>query len=282
MFDVRYCDGKVSLDVVAAATFLKDTLDKKGIQELLSNVSNYKDQMMQKLVSNGLDIEETSNSETPQPESASYTTDTKTLESDSLATDRETLQSETLESESADLNTDPKLPESDSSATDRKTPESEFGMDFRHWFVQMKLPDGELSRDEIINFYISTLASVVGSEEEARMKIYSVSTIHYYAFGALISEELSSKLKVLPQVLQVDPDCYLNKKNKDYGGEPFVNGQAVAYDPKYHASYWRMKRARIDPPEDKDADTKIPQPNRYSKQDMRKYDLYMLKKKWER
>lgn len=33
------------------------------------------------------------------------------------------------------------------------------------------------------------------SEEEARMKIYSVSTRHYYAFGALVSEELSYKIK---------------------------------------------------------------------------------------
>jgi hypothetical protein len=35
----------------------------------------------------------------------------------------------------------------------------------------------------------------VNSEEEARMKIYSVSTRHYFAFGALVSEELSFKLK---------------------------------------------------------------------------------------
>ena len=33
------------------------------------------------------------------------------------------------------------------------------------------------------------------SEEEARQKIYSVSTRHYFAFGALVSEELSDKLK---------------------------------------------------------------------------------------
>lgn len=33
------------------------------------------------------------------------------------------------------------------------------------------------------------------SEEEARMKVYSVSTRHYYAFGALVSEELSYKIK---------------------------------------------------------------------------------------
>ncbi|XP_038999262.1 multiple organellar RNA editing factor 8, chloroplastic/mitochondrial-like [Hibiscus syriacus] len=47
-------------------------------------------------------------------------------------------------------------------------------------------------------------------EEEARMKIYSVSTQHYSAFGALVSEELLYKIKDLPGVLWV--------KNKDSGG----------------------------------------------------------------
>lgn len=37
------------------------------------------------------------------------------------------------------------------------------------------------------------------SEEEARMKIYSVSTRHYFAFGALVPEELSYKLKGINQ-----------------------------------------------------------------------------------
>lgn len=36
---------------------------------------------------------------------------------------------------------------------------------------------------------------LVCSEEEARKKIYSVSTKHYFAFGALVSEELSYKIK---------------------------------------------------------------------------------------
>ncbi|MCD7468626.1 hypothetical protein HAX54_006990 [Datura stramonium] len=49
------------------------------------------------------------------------------------------------------------------------------------------------------------------------MKIYSVSTRHYYAFGALVSEELSYKLKELPRVRWVLPDSYLDVKNKDYG-----------------------------------------------------------------
>uniref|UniRef100_A0A453RMV6 MORF/ORRM1/DAG-like MORF domain-containing protein n=1 Tax=Aegilops tauschii subsp. strangulata TaxID=200361 RepID=A0A453RMV6_AEGTS len=74
------------------------------------------------------------------------------------------------------------------------------GCDFEHWLVVMEPPAGDaanpdVTRDEIIDSYIKTLAQVVGSEQEARQKIYSVSTRHYFAFGALVSEELSYKLK---------------------------------------------------------------------------------------
>ncbi|KAI6668200.1 hypothetical protein NL676_028553 [Syzygium grande] len=66
------------------------------------------------------------------------------------------------------------------------------------------------------------------------MKIYSVSTRHYYAFGALVSEELSHKLEDLPRVRWVLPDSYHDDKNKDYG---------VPYDPKYHEG-WERNTAR--------------------------------------
>ncbi|XP_051202980.1 uncharacterized protein [Lolium perenne] len=122
------------------------------------------------------------------------------------------------------------------------------GCDFEHWLVVMEPPPGdasnpEMMRDEIIDGFIKTLAQVVGSEQEARMKIYSVSTRHYFAFGALVSEELSYKLKELPKVRWVLPDSYLDVRNKDYGGEPFVNGEAVPYDPKYHEE-WVRNNAR--------------------------------------
>ncbi|KAF4363764.1 hypothetical protein F8388_000429 [Cannabis sativa] len=117
------------------------------------------------------------------------------------------------------------------------------GCDFEHWLVVMEPPEGDPTRDDIIDSYIKTLAMVVGSEEEARMKIYSVSTRCYFAFGALVSEELSYKLKELPKVRWVLPDSYLDVKNKDYGGEPFINGQAVPYDPKYHEE-WIRNNAR--------------------------------------
>ncbi|KAL3503143.1 hypothetical protein ACH5RR_037592 [Cinchona calisaya] len=134
------------------------------------------------------------------------------------------------------------------------------GCDFEHWLVVMEKPEGDPTRDEIIDSYIKTLAKVVGSEEEARMKIYSVSTRCYYAFGALVSEELSYKLKELDRVRWVLPDSYLNVKNKDYGGEPFINGQAVPYDCKYHAEWEknsafaneRNKRGGRDRPRDYD------------------------------
>ncbi|GKU90996.1 hypothetical protein SLEP1_g4925 [Rubroshorea leprosula] len=117
------------------------------------------------------------------------------------------------------------------------------GCDFEHWLVVMEKPEGDPTRDEIIDGYIKTLAQVVGSEEEARMKIYSVSTRCYYAFGALVSEELSYKIKELPRVRWVLPDSYLDVKNKDYGGEPFIDGKAVPYDPKYHEE-WIRNNAR--------------------------------------
>ncbi|XP_019413757.1 PREDICTED: multiple organellar RNA editing factor 8, chloroplastic/mitochondrial-like isoform X2 [Lupinus angustifolius] len=117
------------------------------------------------------------------------------------------------------------------------------GCDFEHWLVVVEKPEGDPTRDEIIDSYIKKLAKVVGSEDEARMKLYSVSTRHYYAFGALVSEELSYKIKELEGVRWVLPDSYLNVKEKDYGGEPFINGQAVPYDPKYHEE-WVRNNAR--------------------------------------
>ncbi|KAL4189741.1 hypothetical protein AMTRI_Chr08g166880 [Amborella trichopoda] len=113
------------------------------------------------------------------------------------------------------------------------------GCDFEHWLVVLEQPEGNPTRDEIIDTYIKTLAQVLGSEEEARKSIYSVSTRCYYAFGCIVSEELSYKIKNLPRVRWVLPDSYLDVKNKLYGGEPFIDGQAVPYDPKYHEEWMR-------------------------------------------
>ncbi|KAE8658775.1 putative Chaperone binding protein [Hibiscus syriacus] len=84
----------------------------------------------------------------------------------------------------------------------------------------------------MIDAYVKTLASLVGSEEEAKKRIYSVCTTRYTGFGALISEELSYKVKGLPRVLWVFPDSYLDVPNKDYGGDLFVDGKVI-HRPQY-------------------------------------------------
>ncbi|GER36472.1 plastid developmental protein DAG [Striga asiatica] len=132
------------------------------------------------------------------------------------------------------------------SSTNDQDPKSEpfDGRDFEHWLVFMNMPPEIVTRDQLIDYYIKTLAVIVGSEEEARMKIYSVSTKYYAAFGALVSEETAYRIRALNNVIYLCPDSYLDVKNKVYGGEPFINGQAVPYDPKYHEMYHRnMARA---------------------------------------
>uniref|UniRef100_A0A803R0L1 MORF/ORRM1/DAG-like MORF domain-containing protein n=2 Tax=Cannabis sativa TaxID=3483 RepID=A0A803R0L1_CANSA len=55
--------------------------------------------------------------------------------------------------------------------------------------------DPKTTEDEMVNSFVKTLAMVLGSEEEAMKKIYSVSTCTYTGFGALILEEFYIKLK---------------------------------------------------------------------------------------
>lgn len=97
----------------------------------------------------------------------------------------------------------------------------------------------------MINSYVKTLATVLGSEEEAKNKIYSVCTTIYTGFGALISEELSYKVKGLPGVLWVLPDSYLDVPNKDYGGDLFIDGKVI-HRPQY-TSEMRQQATRNRP-----------------------------------
>ncbi|KNA07147.1 hypothetical protein SOVF_174550 isoform B [Spinacia oleracea] len=59
----------------------------------------------------------------------------------------------------------------------------------------MEFPtDPKPSNEEIIDSYVNTLNPIVGSEKEAK-KIYSVSTTTYTGYGALISKEMTYKVK---------------------------------------------------------------------------------------
>ncbi|KAK9288605.1 hypothetical protein L1049_017064 [Liquidambar formosana] len=125
------------------------------------------------------------------------------------------------------------------------------GCDYEHWLIVMEFPnDPKPSEDEMINSYVKTLASVVGSEEEAKKKIYSVCTTTYTGFGALISEELSYKVKGLPGVLWVLPDSYLDVPNKDYGGDLFIDGKVIPR-PQFRFTERQQTRNRPRPRYDK-------------------------------
>ncbi|XVF38502.1 hypothetical protein REPUB_Repub20aG0107700 [Reevesia pubescens] len=107
------------------------------------------------------------------------------------------------------------------------------GCDYEHWLIVMDKPGGEgATKQEMIDCYIQTLAKVVGSEEEAKKKIYNVSCERYFGFGCEIDEETSNKLEGLPGVLFVLPDSYVDPEYKDYGAELFVNGEIVQRSPE--------------------------------------------------
>nr|KYP74674.1 hypothetical protein KK1_007361 [Cajanus cajan] len=94
------------------------------------------------------------------------------------------------------------------------------GCDYNHWLIVMDKPGGEgATKQQMIDCYVETLAKVLGSEEEAKKKIYNVSCERYFGFGCEIDEETSNKLEGLPGVLFVLPDSYVDPENKDYGGE---------------------------------------------------------------
>ncbi|KAF5751158.1 hypothetical protein HS088_TW02G00168 [Tripterygium wilfordii] len=116
------------------------------------------------------------------------------------------------------------------------------GCDYEHWLVVMEAPRGYPFRDEIVSGYIKTLAMALGSEEEAKKSIYSVSTKYYYAFGCKVRENLTDKIKYLPNVKWVLPDSYLCYGEDSYGGEPFIDGEVVAYDDKYHVDWVRDEK----------------------------------------
>ncbi|KQJ92747.1 multiple organellar RNA editing factor 2, chloroplastic [Brachypodium distachyon] len=107
------------------------------------------------------------------------------------------------------------------------------GCDYEHWLIVMDKPGGEgATKQQMIDCYIQTLAKILGSEEEAKKKIYNVSCERYFGFGCEIDEETSNKLEGIPGVLFVLPDSYVDPENKDYGAELFVNGEIVQRSPE--------------------------------------------------
>ncbi|KAJ4828056.1 hypothetical protein Tsubulata_046684 [Turnera subulata] len=111
------------------------------------------------------------------------------------------------------------------------------GCDYEHWVVIMQPPRGYPPRGEIVDGYIKTLAMALGSEEEAKKAIYSVSTKYYYAFGCKVTEDLTCKIKSLPDVRWVLLPLLQVHLLVLLAGEPYIDGKVVPYDDKYH-KHW--------------------------------------------
>ncbi|KAI3521364.1 hypothetical protein L1887_10827 [Cichorium endivia] len=111
------------------------------------------------------------------------------------------------------------------------------GCDYKHWLVVMDPPTNYPLRHQIVERYIQTLASALGSEEEAKRSIYSISTKYYYAFGCKIDDNVIHSIKSMPNVRWVLPDSHLCLGNNDYGGEPFIDGHVVPYNEMFHEDW---------------------------------------------
>ncbi|KAL8457897.1 hypothetical protein ACS0TY_035674 [Phlomoides rotata] len=109
------------------------------------------------------------------------------------------------------------------------------GCDYNHWLITIDFPkDSNLTRDQMIDTYVNTAAQVFGSVEEAKKKIYALSTTTYQGFQVECSEETSEKFKSLPGVVFVLPDSYIDPVNKEYGGDKYVNGEIFPRPPPVH------------------------------------------------
>ncbi|KAK3199414.1 hypothetical protein Dsin_022829 [Dipteronia sinensis] len=114
------------------------------------------------------------------------------------------------------------------------------GCDYNHWLIVMEFPkDPAPTREQMIDTYLNTLATVLGSMEEAKKNMYAFSTTTYTGFQCTVSEETSEKFKGLPGVLWVLPDSYIDVKNKDYGGDKYINGEII---PCTYPTYQPNKR----------------------------------------
>ncbi|PIA56708.1 hypothetical protein AQUCO_00700812v1 [Aquilegia coerulea] len=85
-----------------------------------------------------------------------------------------------------------------------------------HWFVMMETFGFEFETEQaLFNHYIKTLAAVVGSDEEAKKKIYFVSCGFPLGFGAVVSDYIADKIDDQPGVSSIFKDyAYKDRKHK--------------------------------------------------------------------
>ncbi|KAE8683218.1 Multiple organellar RNA editing factor 5 [Hibiscus syriacus] len=90
--------------------------------------------------------------------------------------------------------------------------------------LMAKPPEGVDSKPQIIDYYVNTLETVLGSQKDAQMCIYDASCDTHFGFCCHIDEQASRELARLPEVLSVKPDPDYNSKQKDYNSQLFPAG----------------------------------------------------------
>ncbi|CAA0839006.1 Multiple organellar RNA editing factor 9-chloroplastic [Striga hermonthica] len=111
------------------------------------------------------------------------------------------------------------------------------GCDYEHWLITVDFPkDPKPTREQMIETYVNIAAQVFGSVEEAKKRIYALSTTTYEGFQVLCSQETSNKFTGVPGVVFVLPDSYIDPLNKEYGGDKYVNGEIFPRPPPNYGS----------------------------------------------
>ncbi|KAH9327905.1 hypothetical protein KI387_000013, partial [Taxus chinensis] len=116
--------------------------------------------------------------------------------------------------------------------------------DCKHWLITLDFPkDPKPTREEMIDAYVKTLAAVLGSVEEAKKKIYALSTTTYTGFQCNIDETTSERLKEQPLVNWVLPDGYGDPELGIFAGDRYDNG-VITPDPNPPKPYNERPRQR--------------------------------------
>ncbi|KAH9320946.1 hypothetical protein KI387_015585, partial [Taxus chinensis] len=104
-----------------------------------------------------------------------------------------------------------------------------------HWLVTMAFQDPQPTREEKIAAFEQTVANVVGSMEEAKKRIYIVSTTNYTGFKCELSEDLAQTMDRQPGVRWVLPDCYAEPQYRPYSPGDRYNNGVITPDPNASA-----------------------------------------------
>ncbi|GFP95825.1 dag protein chloroplastic [Phtheirospermum japonicum] len=89
------------------------------------------------------------------------------------------------------------------------------------WCLVEPPPQLLAPKSQIIDYYVSKIQRVLGSETDAQRCMYDASCDTHFGFCCDIDEETAHELASLPGVLSVKPDPDLDSTQKDYSSSKF-------------------------------------------------------------